>query len=281
MPKLMKFICKPEKDFEVPNSDGYSLYSALLTRVGDSNGRLSSRIHDTPNPTWSISGLSGKFKRAKKDHHKLLKANELYGFKIGIVDSAEIEIFQSIIGPLIFEEKCIPLTHGKLKIMETESTEQTFSELVKIGKSQDIASIKFKFMTPTCIQYGNSQVTEMFPHRIAVFNSLFNKWNRVCPEGFEINLNEDQLGRYLFEKSIPKSYRTHSVVVNKVYDGNKGHRRPIFRQGFTGKCEYVFSGEDKMDGFKEIITTLAKFSEYSGVGSAVSRGCGAVRVLFN
>jgi CRISPR/Cas system endoribonuclease Cas6 (RAMP superfamily) len=62
-------------------------------------------------------------------------------------------------------------------------------------------------------------------------------------------------------------------MVNRVQDD--GEPQPIFRQGFTGECTYEFAGGVSED-VKNAVTTLALFGEYSGVGSAVSRGCGSV-----
>jgi CRISPR/Cas system endoribonuclease Cas6 (RAMP superfamily) len=49
------------------------------------------------------------------------------------------------------------------------------------------------------------------------------------------------------------------------------------RQGFTGRCQYIFT-RDAPEGMKNGIVALARFAEYSGLGSAVTRGCGAAKV---
>jgi CRISPR/Cas system endoribonuclease Cas6 (RAMP superfamily) len=67
------------------------------------------------------------------------------------------------------------------------------------------------------------------------------------------------------------------VVVNTVFDKTKGHPRPIMRQGFVGRCQYTFTKNALLD-VKNGIMALARFAEYSGVGSAVARGCGAMKV---
>lgn len=281
MPKLIKFTCKPEKDFPVPYSDGYSLYSALLNQMSNNRPKKADRVHDSGFSSISVSGLNGPFSRSKRDNYKKLSDEEEYKFKVGVTAPEEKEVFQALIGPMVLEDEPIKLSKGELNIKEVKSHSRSFNELVNnSGKdlSQGVDSVKFEFTSPTCIQYANSSVTEMFPHRIEVFNSIAGKWNQVCPEGMEVETQKDEFGRYLIEKPVPESYQTHSVLVNRVYDENKGHRRPIFRQGFTGKCAYSFSGQEDA-GFREKVVTLARFSEYSGVGSAVARGCGSVKVL--
>ncbi len=66
-------------------------------------------------------------------------------------------------------------------------------------------------------------------------------------------------------------------LVNTVFDKNKGHARPIFKQGFTGSCTYWFT-KDAPVSVKNAALILAQFAEFSGLGSGVSRGCGWVEV---
>jgi len=279
MPKLIEFTCKPERDFPVPYSDGYSLYSALLNQMSNYSPEKADMVHDSGFSSISVSGLNGSFGGSERDNYKKLSGKEEYTFKVGVTAPEEKEVFQALIGPMVLEEEPIQLSKGELNIREVESHSRSFNELVSESKedlSKGVNSVGFEFTSPACIQYANSSVTEMFPHRIEVFNSVAGKWNQVCPEGMEVKFKKDDFGRNLIEKPVPESYQTHSVLVNRVYDENKGHRRPIFRQGFTGKCNYSFSGQEDA-GFKEKVVTLARFSEYSGVGSAVARGCGSVR----
>ena len=90
-----------------------------------------------------------------------------------------------------------------------------------------------------------------------------------------MNIERDEMARYIVEK--PLAYDTHSVVVNTVFDKVKGHPRPIMKQGFVGRCRYTFT-RDAPDSMRNGIVALARFAEYSGVGSAVARGCGAAKV---
>jgi CRISPR/Cas system endoribonuclease Cas6 (RAMP superfamily) len=78
----------------------------------------------------------------------------------------------------------------------------------------------------------------------------------------------------LIEKPAFDVCNTHSVVVNRATREN-GETKPIKMQGFTGACEYQFKNESP--AVRNAITALALFAEYSGVGSAVARGCGTVR----
>ncbi|PXF57953.1 MAG: CRISPR-associated protein Cas6 [Candidatus Methanogaster sp.] len=272
----MMLTVRPTIDFEVPNSTGYQLYSALLAVMRSSNPGASGRVHDSEIGAIAVSGLSGTFGRAaKRPVNKMLYSRRTYQFHIGITDPDEIEVFQSLIQPLILEGMDINLEAGALRIEEVTSSTLTFEELMVAVSRYDGEVVEFVFMSPACIQYGNSSVTEMFPHRTAVFNSLLSKWNHACPEELKMNVERDEFARYLAEKPDAKSYDTHSVMVNTAYDSKRGHSRPIFRQGFTGRCAYRFVRDAPQD-VRNAVVALAMFAEYSGVGSSVGRGCGWV-----
>ncbi len=115
----------------------------------------------------------------------------------------------------------------------------------------------------------------MFPTRTAVFSSLLGKWNNTAPDELELDVDRETLAASVIEKPDARSYQTHSVLVNRV-DSSDGNPQPIFKQGFSGSCTYEF--KNASDSVQNAVTALALFAEYSGVGSAVGRGCGDVSV---
>ncbi len=279
MPQKITFITKPKTEFEVPSSEGYQLYSAILDIIRESDKATSEHTHNSPIGSIALSGLKGRFKGCERPHHKVLDPQNKYEFYMGITDPKEIEIFQSLIKPLIFKERDIVLDRGALGIEEVTSVGATFEELAESAKGFQDPKIEFWFRSPTCIQYRNSKVFEMFPHREAVFTSLVAKWNAVCPT-LKMDIERDEIARYVLERPDARTYQTHSAMVNTVFDKKKGHPRPILKQGFTGRCKYTFAKGAPRD-FRNAILVLSRFAEYSGVGSAVSRGCGWVDVEVN
>ena len=275
MPQKITLILRPESRFEIPYSEGYQLYSAILGVMREANEAAASHTHDSPISSISLGPLEGRFLHSKRDHHKAVDPAERYGFMVGITDPKEVEIFRSIIQPLILKERNLCLEKGELRVEEVASSMASFEDLVKSAGEVQKPCLDFEFKSATCIQYRNSKVYEMFPHREAVFHSLLSKWNSVSPEELRMSIERDEMARYIVEK--PLAYDTNSVVVNTVFDKIKGHPRPIMRQGFVGRCQYTFS-RDAPAGMKNGMVALARFAEYSGVGSAVARGCGAVRV---
>lgn len=281
MPQRINFTVRPREKFEVPWSEGYQLYSAILNIIKDNNGEISKYAHDSPISSIAVSMLKGKFKKGMRDHHKTLDPLNQYEFKMGITDPKEANIFRSIIQPILLEERDLKLDRGSLRIEEISNQTEKFEEIIdsiKRYKGTNV-SIHFNFRSTTCIQYKNSKVYEMFPHREAVFSSLMAKWNAISPP-FKMDIERDEIARYLLERPEPRTYKTHSAMVNTVFDKKKGHHRPILRQGFSGSCTYSFIKGTPRD-FMNAILVLSRFAKYSGVGSAVSRGCGWVEVEVN
>ena len=271
---------RPETQFPVPQSDGYSVYSALLSVLSDVDEDVGQSVHDSSLGSLHCSGLLGEFGGSDRPHHKSLLPSETYELSLGIVHPDDAEVFQALVNVLVLQGETIELSHGQLHVERFESENTTHRELLDHASTSDDPTIEVKFRTPTCIKEAGS-VTTAFPHRWPIFNSLAGKWNKSCPDELEIELDrETVLGNVIEKPHVPgyKSgyeYETHSVLVNRV-DGEDGENRNIIRQGFTGICEYEF--KNASESVKNAVTALALFGAYSGVGSAVARGCGGVSV---
>lgn len=274
---LIHLTVSPKNSFDIPLSEGYQLYSALLSMIKEEYPETSVTVHDTHLPSLSITGLSGRFDVSPHKGQKRVKTGELYQWRIGVSAPSDEDLFTQIITPFLIHRKEIALYNGELTIQSIDTVSQSYHDIFEKVQTYKHPSITIDFLTPTCIQYKNTRVTEMFPHRIAVFFSILSKFNQVCPQAFRISLARDDLGRYLIEHPDPKTYRTHSVLTNTIVDAKKMHPRPIFKQGFSGRCRYHFTS-DATRAFRNAILILAHFAEYCGVGSSVARGCGQVHV---
>jgi CRISPR-associated endoribonuclease Cas6 len=275
MPQKITLALRPEAAFEMPYSEGYQLYSALLHVMGEEDSAMAKHTHDSPISSISLGPLEGRFCRSDRAMHKVAEAGERYDLAVGITDPKEALIFRSIIAPLVLKERNLCMEKGELRVEELKSSTASFEDLLRPAGGGKDPCLDLQFKSPTCIQYKNSKVFEMFPHREAVFHSLLSKWNAVCPEELKMAMERDDIARFMIEK--PLAYETHSIVVNTVFDKVKGHARPIMKQGFTGCCRYTFT-KNAQEGLRNGIVALARFAEYSGVGSSVARGCGAVVV---
>ena len=264
----------PESRFPVPQSDGYSLYGALLDRLAAIDETTSTHVHDAPLGGLRVSALRGTFGESDRRHHKTVLPNQTYQLSLGVTDPADTEVFQALVQALVLDGDQLGLTNGTLRVHEFNSTNTTHADLLERAAEYGSPAIEMQFRSPTCIEEAN-EVTTMFPHRVSVFNSLLGKWNKTAPEEIKLDVDRDTIAGSVIEKPNARAYQTHSVLVNRVTNDD-GENRNIFRQGFSGECGYAF--KDASSSVQNAITALALFAEYSGIGSAVSRGCGDVTV---
>jgi CRISPR-associated endoribonuclease Cas6 len=272
--RRISLTVRPQSRFPVPTSDGYSVYSALLTVFDEIDADVSAHVHDSPLGSLHSSGLCGVFGQSERAHHKTVRPDEEYQLTLGIVDPADVEIFQTLVSALVLEGETLALTNGTLRVETFESENTTHTALLDRAAGLDAPTIAMDFRTPTCIEEAGD-VTTLMPHRWTVFNSLLGKWNRSCPDDVALDLSREAVLRHVIEKPDFSTLDSHSVLVNRVRN-DEDENRNIFRQGFTGECSYAF--KDASTSVANAVTALALFGGYSGVGSAVSRGCGAINV---
>jgi hypothetical protein len=275
--RQIELTVRPTERFAVPTSDGYSVYSALLGVLEDVDETVSAHVHDSQFGSLHNSGLLGRFAGSDRAHHKAVRPDETYRLSLGVVDPADAEIFQALVDAVVLDGDALELTNGTLRVESFESENVTHAELLEEADSLEDPSLGIRFETATCIEEAD-EVTTMFPHRVSVFNSLLGKWNNTCPEDLELDLSREAIRSQVIEKPDADTYRTHSVLVNRV-EGSDGNPQPIFRQGFSGECQYAF--KDASESVENAVAALGLFGEYSGVGSAVARGCGSVSVEVN
>lgn len=269
----------PDSRFPVPQSDGYSVYSSLLSILSGVDESVGASVHDSPLGSLHCSGLQGRFAESERPHHKTVLPNETYNFSLGIIHPDDEAVFQALVHALVLEGEPIKLSHGSLTVERFESENATHADLIDAAGEFDDPTIEMAFETATCIE-ESSDVTTMFPHRWSVFNSLRGKWNETCPDELELNFERSELEGHVIEKPDPGQrggycLDTHSVLVSRG-ENEDGENRNIFSQGFTGTCAYEFKHAN--ESLRNAVTTLALFGEYSGVGSSVARGCGSVEV---
>lgn len=261
-----------DERFDVPQSDGYSVYSALLALLESADEAVSARVHDSEIGSLHNSGLQGPFGEGNRSHHKRVLPDSEYKLTLGITDPEDEAIFEGLVSALVLADEPLELTHGRFHIDSFESENTSHETLLSEAAAHDDPTIEIEYRTATCIEEAGS-VTTMFPTRTAVFSSLLGKWNKTAPDELELDIDRETLAASVIEKPDARSYRTHSVLVNRV-DDSEGNARPIFRQGFSGTCAYAF--KDASNSIQNAVTALALFGEYSGVGSAVARGCGDI-----
>ena len=271
--RQIELTLRSTERFDIPQSDGYSVYSALLAVLQSADSEVSQRVHNSEIGSLHTSRLRGPFGDGDRSHHKRVLTDTEYTLSLGITDPDDEAIFEALVSEFVLADEPLELTHGQLRIDSFESQNTSHEALLTEVDALDDPTIEMTFQTATCIEEVGS-VTTMFPTRGAVFGSLLGKWNSTAPE-LQLDVSRETLAESVIEKPDARSYDTHSVLVNRVDDPDGG-TQPIFRQGFSGSCAYAF--KDANESVVNAVTALALFAEYSGVGSAVARGCGDVSV---
>ncbi|WP_435062819.1 CRISPR system precrRNA processing endoribonuclease RAMP protein Cas6 [Halobaculum sp. EA56] len=277
--RQVELTLQPTDSFAIPSADGYQVYGALLSAVDEVASDVSRRIHDSQLGSLHNSGLLGSFRGSDRKFHKQVDPSEEYQLSLGVTDPADQSVFEALADAFVFSGDSLDLSEGSMRIRGFASSNVTHRELLAdaaatVDDRPETFEIEVRFRTPTCIN-ESGEITTMFPHRGAVFQSLLRKWNATIPEEcsdeLELGMTRADFEGNLIEKPDAKAYETHSILVNRGEDGS-----PIFAQGFTGTCTYKF--KDASEATRNAVTALAQFSEYSGVGSSVARGCGTVEV---
>lgn len=275
----VELTLEPREGFAVPTSNGYQVYGALLSALGEADADVSQRLHDSAGGSLHNSGLLGSFSGSDRRHHKRVDGDERYDLRLGVTDPRDREVFEALAETFVFGGDSLSLADGEFVVGDFASTNTTHEELLAeaasiVDEQPANFEIGMRFRTPTCVREAD-EITAMFPARGTVFRSLLRKWNRTVPETdadeLELALVREDFEANLIEKPDERAYDTDVVLVNRGEDG-----QPILRQGFLGSCGYKFKGAS--EAVRTATTVLALFAEYSGVGSFVARGCGCVEV---
>jgi CRISPR-associated endoribonuclease Cas6 len=97
MPQKITLTLRPVAAFEMPYSEGYQLYSALLHVMQEGDAEMAKHTHDSPISSISLGPLEGRFCRSDRAMNKAAAVEERYELAVGITDPKEVEIFRSII----------------------------------------------------------------------------------------------------------------------------------------------------------------------------------------
>ncbi len=257
----IEISCRPEENCLIPHSTGHLLYSATLNSIKKSNPELSEEIHGSDNTQVTVTPLNGEFDRKDSNRKRVFQDTE-YNFFINLIDS---EGFQELFNDLVLSGEGLEIAGKKFEITGMNTEEIEWQDLME---KKNPEGLYFHFLSPVSIQYKGSEVTEMFPHREAVFKSLENSWNRNAPEQMQFEINTEKLKKHVIEKSY--SHDTANTVVTRKKDGE--NKRQIKAFGFTGKTEYGF--KNAPDALKKKLAILTRYAKHAGLGSHTARGLG-------
>lgn len=264
----IEITCRPEENSLLPHSTGHLLYSATLNSIKKTDPELSEKIHSSENKKVTVTPLNGEFTRKDSNRKRVFQDTE-YNFFINLIDS---EGFQELFNDLVLSSEGLEIAGENFEITGMNTEEITWQDLME---KKDPEGLYFHFMSPVCIKYKSSEVTEMFPHREAVFKSLENSWNRNAPEQMQFEIDTEELKKHVVEKVKRNKYgdpeyETKNTVVTRKQEGE--NKRQIKAFGFTGKTEYGF--KNAPDQLKKKLAILTRYAKHAGLGSHTARGLG-------
>jgi CRISPR-associated endoribonuclease Cas6 len=132
------------------------------------------------------------------------------------------------------------------------------------GAAAGAASADVYFRSPTC--FSRSDRFYPLPDPVLLFDTLASRW-QLWNADPAAAIPADTLKQLLHAVSIV----AHDVRTTRISIG------PGSRPGFLGWARYILT--QQVDApVRQLFTTLARFAEYSGVGSATTHGLGAVSV---
>lgn len=265
---------KPETETSLPYSDGHLVYAAILEKLNEYNSNASQTIHDS-DIGINISSLDGPFQNIEDKPMKRVFDDGTYTCKICIYNFQDdiIESFMDVIKDMLFSGSTISIGDGEFEIVEASVDNTGIDEIMSRCEEYENPEITFNFKSPTCIRYGTNGVFEIYPHRMGVFGSIRERWNKIVESENQISLTNDRVGINLYEVSIDSNISNHKVITAKYEKNSK--KKPVKRRGFTGKCTYRTVNDCPSD-VKNALTILSQAAQYIGVGTAVARGCGTV-----
>ena len=78
MVQQIKIITRPSCEFDISASEGYRLYSSLLSCMQDADSKASSLVHDSVRSSIHLSCLKGRFFRSDRPNFKRVAPGERY-----------------------------------------------------------------------------------------------------------------------------------------------------------------------------------------------------------
>lgn len=174
---------------------------------------------------------------------------------------------------LLRDEFVDPLLDGLVKAeLEINGTEVEVAE-IKVGRkgyedlllrSPIVSGVTFRLITNTIL---DGEFPPPLPH---LLKRPLEAWNFNAPEHLAL---PDTLEKrmYLAEPADP-TWMREAVV--EIWFGNER----VVREGWLGEISYSLRGLDSYIG--RMVSALARFSEFSGLGRRTSMGFGVVSVRF-
>jgi CRISPR-associated endoribonuclease Cas6 len=258
----------PELEKTAPRWWGRAAHTLLLQILQDQDPQLAGELHDAEGlKPFTASTLMGAFPNRRLDPEKeytLRFTTAQTGVAVRLLEAIQPD------GPLSSGAQ-VELDYHPFAITQAFTNDsqhpwagqthfQNLGADYILAGSQPPRQLSLHFASPTTFKSGGRHQPVPLPG--LVFGSLLEKWNAFAPITFP-----PEVRRFAEECLNISRFRLNSAVVPLKEGG--------LRIGAVGQVTYTTSNYDRY--WMSLVTALAMFAQFAGVGAGVSYGLGQCR----
>jgi len=263
-------VLDSENDATFATVMNHQTHALLLNLVSQFNSSLSTRLHDEPGyRPFTVSPLRGL---TISEGRVILRRDQPCYLRVTLFDGGSLwhQLCAHFLeaGPVY-----VQLGDAVLRLIRILSTPNhdpkgwvgttDWQTLFTLPAKR---SLTMHFASPTAFSWGDRRFV-LFPIPFLLWESLLHAWNRYAPECFRV------------ERQGLREFLLNNVRMTKCSLRTKTLYFPNYTQkGFVGSCSYLIKAPDDDAA---LLTTLAAFAYYAGVGYKTTMGMGQVRVTFD
>jgi CRISPR-associated endoribonuclease Cas6 len=255
-----------QHEAHLPATMGHQIHAMFLQLIARADPALSVRLHDEPvYRPFTLSPLLGGVSHGNR---VALFPGPTYHVRVTLLDGGKL---WDCLSTLLLETGPVEVRLGEAsfkatRLISTEASDPT-SWAARTSWQQLVSTplrrtITLTFASPTAFNMSGSYFA-LFPEPPLVWESLIRVWNRCAPDSLKMEKQEAQV------------FLRHHVNVSACDLSTRTLHYPNYTQkGFCGRCRYQMTGSDE---HARMLTVLAEFARYAGIGYKTTMGMGQAR----
>lgn len=252
-------------DTPAPPWWGRAVHAMWLDVIAQTDPVLARALHDGSElRPYTLSSLMGRFPQGR------IAVDETYRLRITTLQREISQMLADALasGPLA-PGRVITLDYHGFRVEQVDAADglwtgkEDYQRLAAAALARDAAPerrIVLRFASPTTFRSRRRHLPVPLPE--LVFGSLLQRWNAFAPMAFP-----DATRRYAEESLAISRYELRTRTVGMKNQGK--------RPGAVGVVRYVTLNYDRY--WMGVMTTLAAFARFGGVGASVTLGMGQCR----
>jgi CRISPR-associated endoribonuclease Cas6 len=257
---------RPTQPAPLPPRLGRAAHAILLARIDASNPTLAQELHDSDGPKpFTCSNLMGP------REGDLLSPEQTYTLRYTALTASVAEELQRLFTPgdlLTFEGLDLSVeatAHDPEEHPWAGSDDYQALAARHLLPSQPVFQTTWPFLLASPTAFQSQGLTQALPLPALFFGSLVQRWNAFAP----LALPADEVRRYAEEMVVVSRFSLRSAP---GWERGRG-----MRIGAIGKVTYRALNRDRY--WLAVLSALAEYARYAGVGAMTTAGMGQVRKL--